>query len=107
MRRTADLQGGGTPIPRMDLDSPCVPVGWQVALFGRLGLRGRCLGLDRGRPGPQVDMIHWWAGRWPLDRPSRKWTDTQVFKVACLSGLYLVVSGVLASWPLLCSLTVW
>ena len=46
------LTGGrGTPIPRMDLDSPCVPVGWRVALFGRLGGRGRCFGLERGRLG--------------------------------------------------------
>ena len=29
--------GVGTPMPRMDLDSPCVPVGWRVALFGGLG----------------------------------------------------------------------
>ena len=36
LRRTADLRGG-TPIPRIDLDSPCVPVSWRVALFGRLG----------------------------------------------------------------------
>ena len=34
--------GRDTPIPRMDLDPPCVPVGWRVALFGRLGHRGRC-----------------------------------------------------------------
>ncbi|CAI5714960.1 unnamed protein product [Peronospora effusa] len=28
---------GGTPMPRMNLLSPCVPVGWRVALFGGLG----------------------------------------------------------------------
>ena len=56
--QTADLRAG-TPIPRMDLDSPCVPVGWRVALsvdsdgeesvyyFGEVDL------------GPQVDMLHW------------------------------------------------
>ena len=43
--------------PRMDLDSLCVPVVWWVALFGRLGRRGRFIGLDRCRPGPQVDML--------------------------------------------------
>ena len=35
----------------MDLDLPCVPVGWQVAFFGRSGRRGRCFGLEKGRPG--------------------------------------------------------
>ena len=24
-------------MPRIDLDSPCVPVGWQAVLFNRLG----------------------------------------------------------------------
>ena len=33
LRRTANVRWG-TPIPRMDLDSPCVLVGWRVALFG-------------------------------------------------------------------------
>ena len=50
--RTADLRGGGgTPIPRMDLDSSYVLVDWRVALFGRLGRRGRCFVLERGGSG--------------------------------------------------------
>ena len=53
------LTGGGTPILRMDLDSPCVLVGRRVALLGRLGRRGSCFGLEKDRPGPQVDMLYW------------------------------------------------
>ena len=34
----------------MDL-VPFVPVGYRVALFGRLVRRGRCFGLERARPG--------------------------------------------------------
>ena len=47
--RTAYLRRG-TSMPRMDLLSPCVPVGWRVALLGRLG-EDVDVGLDRGRPG--------------------------------------------------------
>ena len=85
LRRTADLRGGGTPIPRMDLDSPCVPVGWWVALFGRLGQRGRCFNLERGRPGSKWICFTGWAGRWPLDRLNRDWTYNQVLQVDCHS----------------------
>ena len=49
--------GGGTPFLRMDLDSPCVPVGWRVALFG--GLSDEVgFGLDGGRlGGPRMDIL--------------------------------------------------
>ena len=43
---------------RMDPDSPCVPVGWRVALFGRLGRRWRRVRLDIGTPWAQEDMLH-------------------------------------------------
>ncbi|CAH0484585.1 unnamed protein product [Peronospora farinosa] len=50
--------GGGTPMPRMNLLSPCVPVGWRVALFGGLG-DDVDVCLEGGRPGgPRVDMLH-------------------------------------------------
>ncbi|CAH0517877.1 unnamed protein product [Peronospora belbahrii] len=32
--------GGGTLMPRIDLLSPYVPVGWRVSLFGGLGSDG-------------------------------------------------------------------
>uniref|UniRef100_M4BQ95 Uncharacterized protein n=1 Tax=Hyaloperonospora arabidopsidis (strain Emoy2) TaxID=559515 RepID=M4BQ95_HYAAE len=55
--RTADLRRG-TLMPRMDLLSLCVPVGWRVAFLGRLG-ENADVDLDRGQPGePRVDMLH-------------------------------------------------
>ena len=50
--------GGGTPMPRMNLLSPFVPVGWRVALFGGLD-DDVDVCLEGGRPGgPRVDMLH-------------------------------------------------
>ena len=35
-------------MPHVDLLSPCVPIGWQVATLERLG-EDEIFGLDRGR----------------------------------------------------------
>ena len=41
--------GGANTTPRMDLDLPCVLVGWWLSFFGRIGRRLRCISLGRGR----------------------------------------------------------
>ena len=46
---TAGLQGEA-PMLRIDVDLPCLPVVWQVALHGRLGRILTCISLDGGTP---------------------------------------------------------
>ena len=95
---------GGTPIPRMDIDSPRVTVGWRVVLFGILERRGRCFGLERGR---RVALSGYVSSGGPV---GGHWIDsvesgttTKVFRWLVAPGLFLVVSGVLNAWPLLFS----
>ena len=92
MCQTADLRGG-TPFPRMDL-VPFVPVGYRVALFGRLVRRGRCFGLEGARPGAPSGYASLGG---PVGGHSIDWTCNQVLQVAYPPGLFLVVSGVLTS----------
>ena len=50
--------GGDNPIPRMNFDAPFVPLGWQVARFGKLGRIQRCFALTEVDLSSQVDMLH-------------------------------------------------
>ena len=77
-------------MPRMDLLSPCVPVGWRVALLGRLG-EDVDVGLDGGLPGSlEYICFTQWSSRWPLDRLGREWALNQILQGDCLPILFLV-----------------
>ena len=87
------IAGGGTPIPRMDLDSPCVHVSWRVALFGRLGREEDVLALREVGLELQVNVLHWVGQQVALDRLSREWTCNHTHPSGSLSLLDFSLSS--------------
>ena len=83
MRRTADLRGG---VHRFRV--------WSLTHFVYLSAGGLHSSVHLGgeedvsvlievKMSPKWTCFTGWAGRWPLDRPSREWTHNQILQVAC------------------------
>ena len=79
----------------MDLASPCVPVGCWVVLIGRRERRGRCFGLERGRPGALSGyaLLSGLAGGHSIDSVERG-LISNFFRLLVTPGFFIVFKGV-------------
>ena len=84
-------------MPRIDLLSPCVPVGWRDALLGRLGedVEAALNEVDRGASSENSSLVGW------LDIHSVDLVECKLttgFPGACYTWAFTwVISGVLTA----------
>ena len=75
-------------MPRMDLLSPCVPVGWRVAVFGRLG---EDADVDLGGSSGYASL----GGSHSIDSVENG--HNEILQGYEPPGLFLVITGVLTT----------